>query len=149
MADRGFTIKDMLHEIGAELNLPPFLEGRKQLPPEEVTKSRSIASLRIHVERAICRMNLYKILSGTMHLKLAGIADQIVTVIAYLSNFHPALVPAPNTLAHSHPRADNTPSHPLTQDLPPLAQEVLETISSDNKLGHESHSSSEGTVESG
>jgi hypothetical protein len=58
MADHGFTIKDMLHEIGAELNLPPFLEGRKQLPPEEVTKGRSIASLHIHVERAIGRMSV-------------------------------------------------------------------------------------------
>jgi len=31
MADRGFTIKDMLAEKGAKLNIPPFMEGRKQL----------------------------------------------------------------------------------------------------------------------
>ena len=30
MADRGFTMKDMLKEIGVELNIPPFMEGRKQ-----------------------------------------------------------------------------------------------------------------------
>ena len=135
MADRGFTIyyiKDMLHEIGAEMNLPPFLEGRKQLPPDEVTKGWSIASLCIHIERAIGKMKLNKILSGIMRLKLAHIADQIVTVIAYLSNFHPALVPAPNTPAHSHPRTDQgtdkSLSHPLTQDLPPLAQEMQESL---------------------
>ena len=34
MADRGFTIKDMLREIGVELNIPPFMEGRQQLPAE-------------------------------------------------------------------------------------------------------------------
>ena len=36
MADRGFTIKDMLKQLKIELNLPPFMEGRKQLPAEDV-----------------------------------------------------------------------------------------------------------------
>ena len=31
MADRRFTIKDLLSSIGADLNLPPFLCGKKQL----------------------------------------------------------------------------------------------------------------------
>ena len=56
MADRGFTIKDMLRDRGAELNLPPFLEGRKVFPADEVSRGHSIAFLRIHVERAIGRM---------------------------------------------------------------------------------------------
>ena len=45
MADRGFTIKDMLKEIGINLNIPPFLEGRKQLPSTDVEAGRKIASL--------------------------------------------------------------------------------------------------------
>ena len=45
MADRGFTIKDMLQEIGVDLNIPPFLEGQKLLPAEEVKKGRQIASV--------------------------------------------------------------------------------------------------------
>ena len=28
MADRGFTIKDMLKELIIDLNIPPFLDGR-------------------------------------------------------------------------------------------------------------------------
>ena len=32
------------------LNIPPFKEGRKQLPSEEIQRGRHIASLRIHVE---------------------------------------------------------------------------------------------------
>ena len=56
MADRGFTIKDMLQEVGAELNIPPFMEGRKQLPAKEVQQGRHITSVRIHVERAIGRI---------------------------------------------------------------------------------------------
>ena len=52
MADKGFTIKDMLKELNIELKIPPFLERKQQLPPEEVQAGRKIASLRIHVERA-------------------------------------------------------------------------------------------------
>ena len=36
MADRGITITDMLSKLGIHLNLPPFMEGRKQLPAQEV-----------------------------------------------------------------------------------------------------------------
>jgi len=48
MADRGFTIKDVLKDLG--INIPPFLEGRKQLPAAKVDAGRQITSLRIHVE---------------------------------------------------------------------------------------------------
>ena len=33
MADRGFTIKETLFKLGIGLNLPPFMEGRRQLLP--------------------------------------------------------------------------------------------------------------------
>lgn len=56
MADRGFTIRDQLKEVGAELNIPPFMEGRSQLPATEALEGRKIESLRIHVERAIARI---------------------------------------------------------------------------------------------
>ena len=60
MADRGFTIKENLSKLGIVLNLPPFMEGRHQLPADEIQRGRSIASLRIHVERAIGRMKQHK-----------------------------------------------------------------------------------------
>ena len=101
MANRGFTIKDMLKGIGMDLNLPPFLEKWKQLPANEVSEGRSIATFRIHVERAIGRMKQYKILTGTIRLKMARVANQIVTVVGYLSNFHPALVPPPPSCQES------------------------------------------------
>ena len=37
MADRGFTIQDWLKPL-VNLNIPPFMKGRKQLPGEEVLK---------------------------------------------------------------------------------------------------------------
>ena len=101
MADRGFTIKDMLKKLNIELNLPPFMEGRSQLPALQVQKGRKIASLRIHVERAIGRIKNYTILKGTIPLSMARIINQIVCVCAFLSNFHPALVPPPEILSES------------------------------------------------
>ena len=76
MADRGFTIKDMLQEIGVDLNIPPFLEGRKQLPAEEVKKGRQIASVQIHVEHAIGRIKNFSILKGNFPLSMIQFADQ-------------------------------------------------------------------------
>ena len=96
MADRGFTVRDMLAEKGVDLNIPPFMEGREQLPADEVKRGRSIASLRIHVERAIGRIKNYTILKGTLPITMIRIANQIVSVCAWLTNFQPALIPLPS-----------------------------------------------------
>ena len=96
MADRGFTIKDMANNIGVELNIPPFLEGRSQLLQDDIRKTRHIASLRIYVERYIGRIKKFAILlQGNFLLSMSNIANQIVCVCAWLTNFHPALLPPP------------------------------------------------------
>ena len=92
MADRGFIIKEMLKEVGAELNIHPFMEGRQQLPTDEIHEGRRIASIRIHVERALGRIKTFAILAHTISLSMARISNQIVCVFAYLSNFKTALV---------------------------------------------------------
>ena len=84
MADRGFTIKDMLKTLNIDLNIPPFLDGQQQLPPEEIESGR-IASLRIHVERAIGRIKVYSILKGTVPLSMARLTNQIIFVCAFLT----------------------------------------------------------------
>ena len=48
MADRGFTITDMLNLRGVTLNIPPT-KVNDQLTPSELTTTRRIANLRIHV----------------------------------------------------------------------------------------------------
>ncbi|CAH3171376.1 unnamed protein product, partial [Porites lobata] len=52
MADKGFTIEDIL-PLGVSLNIPPFLGMSDQMSAEDVIATQEIASLRIHVERAI------------------------------------------------------------------------------------------------
>lgn len=41
-------------------------------------------------------MKQFKILKGVFPLKMSRLANQIVTVYAYLTNFHGALVPVPS-----------------------------------------------------
>ena len=101
MADRGFTIKDMLKELNIDLNMPPFLEGKRQFSSEDVQEGRKIASLRIHVERAIGRIKTFRILKDTIPISLARLTNQIVHICAYLSNFHPGLVPPPEAMSES------------------------------------------------
>lgn len=95
MADRGFTIKDLLDKKGVSLNIPPFMDGRQQLPSSDVQLGRSIASFRIHVERAIGRIKRFAILQGTFPLSMARLANQIVCICAWLTNFHPVLISQP------------------------------------------------------
>ena len=52
MADKGFTIKD-LFPLGVTLNIPPFLGSNSQITAQDVIKTQEIASVRIHLERAI------------------------------------------------------------------------------------------------
>jgi hypothetical protein len=55
MADRGFDIESDLPS-GVTQNIPPFLDGKDQLSLEEEIITRKIASVRVHVERAIARI---------------------------------------------------------------------------------------------
>ena len=87
MADKGFTIKDILKELDIELNIPPFLKDGK-MSPSNVQKCRKIASLRIHVERAIGRLKKYAICKQTIPISLSRLVNQIVCVCAYLVIFN-------------------------------------------------------------
>ena len=92
MADRGFTIEDDLKKINVELNIPAFLSGRDQLTKAEVKESQSIASVRIHVERAIRRIKQFKQLRNEIPLVLHGSVNQLWTVTCLLCNFLSPLI---------------------------------------------------------
>ena len=90
MADRGFNIRHLLIEKKATLNIPAFSHG-KRLGSRAVKKSRNIASVRIHVERAIGRMKTFKILGGTIPLRLRFQLNQLITIVCALCNMHDRL----------------------------------------------------------
>jgi hypothetical protein len=67
MADKGFTIEDLLEKKGATLNIPPFLRDSNSLSGQftmkEITQTQQIAAVRIHVERAIRKIKEFHFLS--------------------------------------------------------------------------------------
>ena len=92
MADRGFDIEEDLILRGVRLNIPPYLRGKKQLSEKEVVVTRRIASLRIHVERAMERIKNFHIFDKSIPVALTDIADRIFFVCCALSNFQPPLL---------------------------------------------------------
>ena len=91
MADGGFTMQNELAPLHVELNIPSFLGGRAQLAEAEVKESKKIASVRIHVERAITRIKKFKALNH-IPLTLHGSVNQIWTVSCILCNFLPPVI---------------------------------------------------------
>lgn len=92
MADRGFLISDDLKPFGVSLNIPAFLKGRDQLSEGEVKGSQTIASVRIHVERAIQRVKKFQILRKEIPLLFHGSINQMWTVCTLLCNLMPPLI---------------------------------------------------------
>lgn len=92
MADRGFTIADLLTPLGVKLNIPAFLDGRDQLERDEVVTSQKIAAVRIHVERAIARIKKFKVLKNDIPLNLNGSINQVWTNACLLCNFMGPLI---------------------------------------------------------
>ena len=91
MADRGFEIDDYLPQ-GVTLNIPPFLEGAPQLTLEKELETRRIASVRVHVERAINRIKNYRILQTVFQLSMAADFNKIWVICCYLTNFLSPLI---------------------------------------------------------
>ena len=92
MADRGFDIEENVLLRGVHLNIPPFLRGKTQLSEKELFITRRIASLRIHVERAMERIKNFHIFDKSIPASLTEIADRIFFVCCVLTNFLQSLV---------------------------------------------------------
>ena len=64
MADRVFTIQDLLFPLHVKLNIPAFSQ-RKQLSNDKVTRTPRVANVQLHVERAIRGMKVFTILKDS------------------------------------------------------------------------------------
>ena len=92
MADKGFEIQDLLVPKKVSLNIPPFMRCKDQLDPDEEDETRQIASVRIHVERAIEKIKNYKILKQIVPNSMAEDLNKIWKVCSILTNFKGPLV---------------------------------------------------------
>jgi len=95
LADQGFNVHKAASLYCAEVKLPPFTKGKKQLSRCEIDKARQLSRVRIHVERVIGLLRQkYKILSSTLPINLimcsakeyCSCIDKIVTFCAALCN---------------------------------------------------------------
>lgn len=106
LADRGFTIQELLMFKHAQLAIPAFTRGKDQLDPVEVEETRNIANVRIHVERIIGLLRRkYTILSGILPIDFLissstgsqegaiPMIDRILNVCSALVNLCPGIVP--------------------------------------------------------
>ena len=103
LADRGFTCDEYARMAMAEVKVPPFTKGKKQLEKVDVDWSRELSIVRIHVERVIGVLKQkFTILEGTIPITLLKdhqadqtipTIDKIVKVCCALVNLCPSVVP--------------------------------------------------------
>ena len=75
MVDKGFDMEEFLIPLGVKLNIPLFLRGKTQFDHSELVQTRWIASLRIHVERAMEHIKNFHVFDRTLPVSLTGVAD--------------------------------------------------------------------------
>ncbi|XP_046588327.1 uncharacterized protein LOC124293084 isoform X1 [Neodiprion lecontei] len=92
LADRGFTVHDIVEAKQAHLNIPPFLNGRDRLTPQEEMLTKKIAKQRIYVEHVIGRIKKFRLLQTVLPLNMRTLMSQIIFVCACLVNFQTPLV---------------------------------------------------------
>ncbi|KAL7298197.1 hypothetical protein TKK_0009192 [Trichogramma kaykai] len=100
LADRGFLVQESLDSIGVSLNIPAFTKGVNQLHPMDLQKTRTIANVRIHVERVIGVLKQrYQILFGILPLDMLypnsqgeSLIDKVIVVCSALFNLSPSII---------------------------------------------------------
>ena len=83
MVDKGFDIAEEVAAVKATLNIPAFLRD-KQFSHGDLLQTRRVASVRIHVERAIEQMKNYNILS-CLPISFMDVADEIWSCCSLLT----------------------------------------------------------------
>ena len=73
MADRRFTIQEELLHHYCHLVIPPGKRAKSQMTESECLKTKTVANLRIHVERAINRIKYFRILKVYCQLQCCNI----------------------------------------------------------------------------
>ena len=103
LADRGFNIQEAAGMYCAEVKLPPFTKGKKQLSQMEIDVARKLSRVRIYVERVIGVVRQkYTILQSTLPINMIIMSeedsdissvDKIVTVACALCNHCDSVIP--------------------------------------------------------
>lgn len=87
MADKGFNLFDECAARCLYFLVPPGRRGASQMTPAEVSKTSSIAKVRILVDQVIRRLKTFRILATELPISMLGHVDDILIVCSALCNF--------------------------------------------------------------
>ena len=102
LADRGFNIQEAASMYCAEVKIPPYTKGKKQLSKLEIDMARRLSHIRIHVERVIGMVRQkYTILQSTLPINMimcegdteVSTIDKVVFVACALYNHCESVIP--------------------------------------------------------
>jgi len=88
MANRGFQITEELVLHYCTLTVPPGARLKAQMTTSECKKTKDVANLRIHIERAINRIKTFRILKSILPVTMLHHSDDIVRSCAALCNLN-------------------------------------------------------------
>ncbi|XP_037555216.2 uncharacterized protein LOC119444736 [Dermacentor silvarum] len=100
LVDRGFRCEEMFAARGATILMPSLTKKRPQLSGGEVTTSRKLSRVRIHVERAIQRLKLFRSLQGVLPVSFVkrssdmdcATIDKVLVVCSGLVNLQTPII---------------------------------------------------------
>lgn len=86
-----YVVTQARARLAGKRSCQSFLKGKTQLDAEELVETRRVASLRIHVERAMERIKNYHIFDRTLPSSLNDVAEETFFVCAVMCNYWPPL----------------------------------------------------------
>ena len=72
--------------------VPSFTRGKSQMPAKDVSESRKIAHVCIHVERVIGRLKTFKILNSTIPVSQVDLLNGVMIFVLALVNLNKSVV---------------------------------------------------------
>ena len=91
-AERGFQIQKDLFLNFCRLVVPSSARVKSQMTKSEVKKTKEVPNLRILVERAVNRTRFFRILKGTILLKMMQHVHDMILTCAALCNLKSELI---------------------------------------------------------
>ena len=92
IVETGFQIQEDLLLNFCRLVVSPSARVESQMTTSEAKKTKEVAKLRIHVERAINRIRFFRILKGTIPVTMMQHVDDITLTCAALCNLKSKLI---------------------------------------------------------
>lgn len=98
LADKGFMVQHILDAFGVIIETPAKLAKNKQFTAEQDIHNRKNSQVRVHVERAIQRVKVFRILKGNVPIRYLHLVSKLWKVCCWMTAFLPPLVRATGEL---------------------------------------------------